>query len=134
MDAIEITRELGKALQQDEKYIRYMACKQRNDEDEDLQKNIGEFNLIRMQLNEEFSKDERDDDKIKEMNIKLRAAYDEIMGNEKMKEFEAAKSELDALVNRINGIIGLCLDGEDPDTAEPPEGCTGSCESCAGCH
>ena len=43
MNVIELTRELGKALQQDERYIAYHAAKLANDNDADLQNLIGDF-------------------------------------------------------------------------------------------
>ncbi len=135
MDVISMARELGKVIQQDETYIKYALCKEKNDSDEALQHLIGEFNLLRIQINNEFSKeDNKDEDKIKELNANLRSTYDEIMKNENMAAFDAAKKDMDALINRVNGIIGLAVEGHDPMTAEPPTGCTGSCSSCGGCH
>ena len=49
MDIIKITRELGKAIQADERFIAYNAAKLANDNDEELQNLIGEFNLKRQQ-------------------------------------------------------------------------------------
>lgn len=135
MNVISKARELGQAIQQDETYIKYMLCKEKNDADEALQQLIGEFNLLRLQINNEFSKEaDKNDETVRELNGKLKACYDEIMKNENMAAFEAAKRDMDALINRVNGIIGLCVEGEDPATAEPPEGCSGSCSSCGGCH
>lgn len=135
MDVISATRELGKAIQQDEAYISYMLCKEKNDNDTELQDMIGEFNLIRMNMNTEYSKGEnKDDDKIKEFNDKLKACYDKIMSNENMVAFENAKKDMDMLLNKINGMINLCVEGENPETVEVAANCTGSCEGCAGCH
>lgn len=135
MDVIEATRELGKAIQQDETYIKYSVCREKNDNDEQLQEMIKEFNLIHIQLNNEIAKgDEKDDEKVAEYNAGLRECYDKVMKNENMAAFESAKRELDALINRVTGIIGLCVEGMDPETAEPSQGCSGSCDSCAGCH
>ena len=62
MDIIEMTRELGRALQNDERYIAMMAARQASDEDEALQEAIGEFNLKRMAISNEAQKEERDDE------------------------------------------------------------------------
>ena len=43
MDIIEMARELGKALQNDDRYIAYNLAKQVNDEDKELQKDIESF-------------------------------------------------------------------------------------------
>ncbi len=133
MDVIEITRELGKAIQADPRYCKYLSARSKNDADEELQQLIGEFNMGRMQLNREMSKQDKDQDKISEMNLKIRDIYGKIMENPNMAEYNDAKAEFDDLMIRINGILQLCANGEDPATCEPSN-CTGSCATCGGCH
>lgn len=135
MDIIEITRELGKKLQEDERYIAMRSAQQACDEDETLQGLIGEFNLKRMAINNEAQKDDRSEDTLKRLNEELRAAYAQIMQNEHMSRYNDAKTEFDALLQRVNGIISLCADGEDPETCDyDAASCGGDCSSCAGCH
>ena len=135
MNVMECTRQLGAAIQEDETYIRYQMARQANDEDEGLQGKIGEFNLLRMSLSNELSKpeEEKSESKIDELNAKLQQMYAEIMQNPNMAAYNAAKEEMDKLLARVNSILGLCVNGEDPATCEPSE-CTGSCSSCGGCH
>lgn len=133
MDVIEATRKLGEALQADERYKNYMAAKKINDGDNELQEKIGQFNLIRMSLDKEFSDENGDKEKIKNLNEELRAVYAEIMGTASMVAFNEAKTEFDALLDEINTIITMCANGDDPATCEPSK-CTGSCETCGGCH
>lgn len=135
MDIIEITRELGKALQGDERYIAMRAAQQVCDEDEALQGLIGEFNLKRMAINNEAQKDDRSEETLKRLNEELRAVYAQIMQNEHMSRYNDAKTEFDALLQRITGIIGLCADGENPETCDyDAASCGGDCSSCGGCH
>lgn len=134
MDVIEITRQLGVALQQDETYIKYAIAKEKNDQDKDLQNLIGEFNLLRLTLNNELNNENKDDEKIKEINQKLKDCYNTIMQNKSMAAFNNAKNELDTLIKKINAIIELSIKGEDPLTCEPDTSCSGSCSSCSGCH
>ncbi|MBQ3816833.1 MAG: YlbF family regulator [Clostridia bacterium] len=134
MDVIEITRKLGAAIQQDERYIRYAKAKLANDNDENLQKAIGEFNIARMNLENEVSNDNKNDEKIKELNEKLREIYGNIMSSSGMVEYNTAKAEVDSMLNEINGLISLCVEGEDPETCQVPHGCSGSCSTCGGCH
>ena len=56
------------------------------------------------------------------------------MSSPAMVEYNTAKAELDSMVNEVNVIISKCIDGEDPDTCDTSVGCTGSCDSCGGCH
>ena len=134
MNVIEITRELGKAIQADPRYSAYLAAREKNDSDEELQRLIGEFNMGRMQLNREMSKTDKDQDKINELNQKVRGIYADIMRNENMAAYNNAKSEFDDMILEVNRIIQLCANGEDPATCDTKSGCTGSCETCGGCH
>lgn len=134
MDIIELTRQLGVAIQKEESYIKFDSAKKANDSDENLQNQIGEFNLVRMSLDKELSGENKNDDKVKELNEQLRDIYGKIMMNPAMVAYNEAKAGLDELVNKINGIITLAINGEDPMTAELPSACTGSCSSCGGCH
>jgi len=76
----------------------------------------------------------RDEDKVKELNEKIRAIYSKIMASPAMIEYNTAKAELDSLVGEVNTIISKCLEGEDPETIDPASACTGNCSSCGGCH
>lgn len=134
MDIIQAARQLGKAIQNDPRYLAFYAAKDANDADQALQEQIGQFNLLKMQIDEEMDKQPRDEEKIASLNADLRKAYADIMVNEHMRAYQNAKNEIDEAVRRMNAIIDLCIAGEDPDTCEPAEGCTGSCSTCGGCH
>lgn len=134
MGIIEATRNLGVEIQKDERFIRYIKAKLSNDNDETLQNQIGEFNTVRMNLDREMNNENQDEDKIKELNEKLREIYTAVMSSKTMLEYNTAKAEVDAMLNDINSIIMQCVEGEDPMTAEPHTACTGSCSSCSGCH
>ena len=84
MDAIQAVRELGKAIQEDERYIEYAKAKKANDEDVELQNLIGEFNLIRQNAAMEYNKpeEEQNKEKLQELNAKMQEAYEKVMTNE----------------------------------------------------
>lgn len=133
MDIIEMTRALGKALQNDDRYIAYNLAKQVNDNDETLQKDISDFDKMRNELNAELCKEDKDTDRVKELDESIRDTYNRIMSNKNMVVFTAAQNALESLVTNMNQIITLCANGEDPDTCQPSQGCTGSCGTCGGC-
>ena len=135
MDIIELTRDLGRALQNDERYIAMMTARQQSDEDEALQEAIGEFNLKRMAISNEAQKEDRNDETLQRLNEEFRAVYQKIMENEHMLRYNDAKNEFDALLQRITGILSMCAEGEDPETCDyDAASCGGNCASCAGCH
>ncbi len=135
MDKIlEATRELCKLIQAEDSFKSYVAAKEANDADEDLQKKIGEFNLIRISMDQELSKEDKDEEKIKAMNEELRAAYAAVISTESMQTFQVSKQELDKLVNGVYSVISRALQGENPDELEFIESCSGDCSGCSGCH
>lgn len=135
MDTIKAARELGKAIQSDARYKKFIETKEKNDSDTELQELIGGFNLKRQNLQLEATKADRDQEKIRELNADIQATYAQIMQNENMAFYTIAKDEMDSLIKEVNGIINLCCEGADPDTAEyvPASACGGSCSGCAGC-
>ena len=134
MDVIELTRELGKAIQQDDRFIAYNLAKQANDNDEGLQADMDRFSKLRADLGSAMSAEEPDRDNIAALDKELKEVYGRIMKNPNMIVFEGARQNLENLVNNIQQIITLCANGEDPATCQPQtSSCTGSCSTCGGC-
>lgn len=134
MDVIQAARELGKAMQADERYKRIAEAQENNDTDKGLQDAIGAFNLKRTQLNAEVQKSDKDAEKIKEMDTELKAMYAKIFENPNMIVFTKAKKEMEEMISHINAIVGGSASGQDPDLIDPFEACGGDCGGCAGCH
>ena len=130
MDIIAMARELGKAIQQDERYKRIDAAKTANDKDEELQQLIQKFNMKRSELSVEMAQENKNPEKLNQLDRELKAVYQEVMQNPNMAEFNAAKVEVDDMMNYISTILYGAVNGEDPDTIEPQQSCAG----CAGCH
>lgn len=131
MGVIEKARELGEALLADERCIRLQNAKAANDADPELQNLIGEFNLKKFQLNNEFNKkpEEQSKEKIEQYQNELKDIYGKVMNTEGMKEYAAAKKDVDELVSHINSIIQMSIMGEVDG------GCGGNCSACGGgCH
>lgn len=133
MDIMELTRELGKALQNDDRFIAYNLAKQANDNDEELQNLINSFTDMQKKLNEELRKEDSDSENLKEIDRTIKSTYNKIMSNKNMIVFTAAQKSLENLVQNMTQIITLCANGEDPDTCQPSSGCSGSCSTCGGC-
>lgn len=135
MDKIlELSRELGRTILSEQCYKDYAAAVEANDNDESLQKEVGQFNLIKLSIDQELSREERDEEKLRELNAELRRIYSNIMVNENMQKFQKAKAELDRVVSGVYSVITKCVNGENPDEVTMEENCGGNCSSCAGCH
>jgi len=134
MDSImEMTRKLAFELQNDRRFVSTRLAQMAADQDAGLQDMIGEFNSKRMTLSAEMSKDEKDDDKLKELDSEIRELYAKMMSNTNMVAYQQAKAELDKLVKNMVTMLTISAQGENPDKFEE-SGCAGSCDGCTGCH
>lgn len=135
MDIIKMARELGAAIQKSDEYIAHKVAREAADNDQNLQKMIGDFNIKKISLSQEIQKGEgKDDEKIASLNTQVREMYDEIMRIPTMMAYNTTKEEMDKTLNFIQQIIVYSANGEDPNTIEDQPECTGSCSSCSGCH
>jgi cell fate (sporulation/competence/biofilm development) regulator YlbF (YheA/YmcA/DUF963 family) len=130
MDVIKMTRDLGKAIQADERYTFFADVKKEMENDSELQAKIGQFNLDRLNMQEQMGNGEMN---TKELGERIKASYTEIMSNPLMGKFEDAKAVLDDLLSQINTIIEGCVNGLDPETCPAISNCGGSCSTCGGC-
>ena len=135
MTVIEMARELGKKIQQEESYIALTNAQRAVEEDDELQEKIAEFNMKRYELTQEITKADRDDKKIEELDKVVRELYDVATNHEKMLAYNNAQDEFNEMFEYVLHIIQMSATGDDPDTIERPEqgGCSGDCSSCGGC-
>lgn len=132
-------RALGKKIQKSADFVEYMNARRRNEEDEELQKQMSDLRIIEINYQAEGAKDEPDDKKMREFNESFNKTYEMVMKNQNMQSFLAATEKYERMMNRLMDLLRLCGNGEDPDTCEPRDGssgcdggCSGSC-SCGGC-
>lgn len=137
MDIIKATRELGKAIQADERYLAFQDAQKANEADIELNGLIGKLNLIQLSYQNESQKDEPDTKKLEGMDAEFREIYGQVMLNENMRKYEEAKNEVDSMMNHVIQLLTLCVNGDDPETCEVKEAddgaCGGNCASCGGC-
>ena len=136
MDIIEITRQLGAAIQQDERYLAFHEARRTNEADTDLNDLINKIQLIHMSYQHEAAKDDANEEKLASYDKEFSEVYQTVMANENMQKYEAARHAVDDMMNEITAILSLCVQGEDPKTCQPQEEhhCSGECGSCGGCH
>ena len=136
MDVIEITRQLGKAIQADDRYAKFVVAREANEKDDALNELVGRMQLVHMSYQHEASKEDANEQKLEAYEEEFMGIREKIMANENMKNYEAARAEIDAMMNYIVGLLTECVRGEDPETCEPPKEheCGGECSSCGGCH
>ena len=92
MDIIKMARELGAAIQQDERYLNFKKAREANEADKPLNDLIGELNLIQMNYQQEAQKEEPSEEKRQELDQQFRASYAQVMQNPNMVNYEVARS------------------------------------------
>jgi len=133
---LELAKDLGHEMQSDERFIRMQMAYSATEEDDELKELIGEFNLKRIAMSAEMSKEndeDKDEEKRARLDKELRELHDRLMKNDNMAVYQTARAEMDKLTNDIITIITLSAQGQNPDDAGS-SGCGGSCSSCQGCH
>lgn len=139
MDIIKLTRELGAAIQQDERYLNFTKARETNENDKELMDLLGRIQLLQINFQQESGKEDADPAKLEEYNKEFEVLYGQFTANENVIAFEEARKEVDDMMNYIMNILSLCVNGADPMTCEPQEHnhdheCGGECSSCSGCH
>lgn len=127
-EIIEKTKELGALIQKSEQVQKFNNSKAAYDNDEEIQRLIKEFNLHKMSMMTLTQGENPDQERISEVEERIKGVYDKIMQNEKMQEFQAASKAVQELLNQVNGVIGYYVTGEEPTD------CTHDCSTCGGCH
>ncbi len=127
-EIIEKTKELGALIQKSEQVQKFNDSKAAYDNDEEIQRLIKEFNLHKMSMMTLTQGENPDQERISEVEERIKGVYEKIMQNEKMQEFQAASKAVQELLNQVNGVIGYYVTGEEPTD------CTHDCSTCGGCH
>ena len=137
MEIIKLTRELGKAIQADERYAKFVAARETNEKDDELNELIGKMQLIHMSYQHEASKEDANEQRLTAYEEEFMEIREKIMSNQNMINYEKARMDIDEMMNYIVAILTECIKGEDPETCEPPQehSCSGNCSSCGSdCH
>ena len=132
MSLEKLTRELGKAIQQDERYLAMQKAIEANEKDTALNELMSKIQLIQVSAQHEASKENPDEGKMQAYNEEFRGVYTEIMMNPNMQAYEKARQDMDELMNFLTGILAMCVNGDDPDTCDPTAHQCGG--DCSGCH
>ena len=109
MDCIDLFKKAAAAMQTDPRYLELDAARRENDNDQELQGLIGEFNLKRLDLNNESAKPEPDTAHVAELNQQVNDLYTQIMSSEGMVRYNTAKKECEAMVSHIDAIINTAM-------------------------
>jgi len=135
MDAIMAARALGRAIQEDDRYLSLALASQRCEEDELLQEKIAIFEKKRIELDRQLQESEGNRSaSAGTLSGEVKELYSDIMQSESMARFNAARTDMQKMMGFINQIVSGSAEGADPDLIEHEQGCGGGCGSCGGCN
>lgn len=127
MDIYEMAAALGDALKQNEKLTALEEARKNYMADKQLQSLVIEYE-VQQKAMENSAKSGEPDARLSDMiGDRLNELYAQITTNEVYMALEKAQDEVNALMNKINGIITSHITGQEP-------GCTHDCSTCGGCH
>ena len=132
-ELIEKARELGVGIQDTDEFTAFIVAKTAADKSEILQDKLGQFNLKKLDLNRAIIAEEKDNEKIAELNAEVKRLYEEIVSDPLMIAYSTTMDELDVVVRFILQIIYFFFVFENPYEIEE-QSCGGDCSSCGGCH
>ena len=127
MDIFEMATALGDALKQDEKLVALEAARKNYEADRQLQTLVLEYEVQQRAMQKEAVDPNCDTHMIDMIQNRINELYEAITQNETYLALEKAQEEVNALMNKINGIITARITGQEP-------GCTHNCATCGGCH
>ena len=126
---IKAIETLKEALSQSEELKAYNAAKEAYDSDENLNKQINEYNVQAAILETEGRKpeEERDSALVESISARLRDLYDSISESKALADMRQAEASLSEIVSAINDAVRFTI---EPEAAN----CTHDCSTCGGCH
>ena len=107
MSVIELTRQLGAAIQKDERYLNFAKAREENENDAELNELMAQIQMVQMNYQMEASKETPDSAKMQEFEAEFNAKYEAFMANENMQKYDEARAQVDSMMNYIMQILGV---------------------------
>ena len=124
------TRELGQALLNCEAYIRMKEAEDRAMANGEASRLMTRVLEKRTELHTLMQSDNPDPAAMKRLSDEMDEAQERLQMIDDIVALSDARNEFNSLIGQINQVLQFIVTGN----MEEGSGCTGSCESCPGCH
>lgn len=124
------TRELGQALLECEAYQRVKEAEDRAMQNRDAAETMGRFLEKRRELQELMQTENPDPGALKRLSDEMDALQERLQLIDDIIALNDARNEFNGLISQINQVLQFIVTGN----MQGESGCTGSCETCPGCH
>jgi len=132
MDMIfEKTRELGQALLESEVYQKMKAAAEKAMLNVEAAEMMALYLEKRSQIQEMMEVENPDPGAMKRLSDEMDEVQQKLQMVDDIVALTAARAEFNGLIGQINQVLQFIVTGRMTDEEG---GCTGSCDSCSGCH
>ena len=132
MDKVfEKTRELGEALQESPIYLRMKEAETKAMQNMEAAEMMAQYLEKRSQIQEMMEVENPDPGAMQRLSNEMDEIQEKLQMVDDIAELTAARGEFNALIGQINQVLQFIVTGR---MTEEEGGCTGSCNSCSGCH
>ena len=129
MEIFELAEKLGQVLKEDARLVALEKAKAAYEVDNELKKQMVEYQVQQEAMQREVTKPEKDLHFIEVIQHRIDTLYNMIVENASFKALNEAQAAVNGLMNEVNATIMYQITGEMPSS-----GCTHDCSTCGGCH
>ena len=128
-NVFEKTRELGEALLESETYKRMKAAEEKAMGNAQAAEMMAAYLEKRGQIQEMMEVENPDPGAMKRLSDEMDEIQERLQMIDDIAELTAARSEFNGLIGQINQVLQFIVTGRMEEA-----GCSGSCDTCKGCH
>ena len=128
-NVFEKTRELGEALLESDAYKRMKAAEEKAMQNAQGAEMMALYLEKRGQIQEMMELENPDPGAMKRLSDEMDEIQEKLQLIDDIAELTAARSEFNGLIGQINQVLQFIVTGRMEEA-----GCSGSCDSCKGCH
>ena len=128
-NVFEKTRELGEALLESDAYKRMKAAEEKAMQNAQGAEMMAAYLEKRGQIQEMMELENPDPGAMKRLSDEMDEIQERLQMIDDIAELTAARSEFNGLIGQINQVLQFIVTGRMEEA-----GCSGSCETCKGCH
>ena len=122
--------QLAEAILESEEFIRMRLAEQATMRDEEATALIAAYSEKRAAVENMLADSNLDHDKLEDAGTEMETAQQAMNDNALISTMRDANSAFSHMMEQVNKIIKFVITGEQ----EEQDGCSGSCDSCGGCH
>lgn len=124
------TRELGEALLESEAYQKMKDAEAKAMQNVEAAEMMAAYLEKRNEIQEMMEQENPDPGAMKRLSDEMDSVQERLQMIDDIAELTNARAEFNSLIGQINQVLQFIVTGRMDDGSE----CSGSCESCKGCH